>query len=251
VNLELAGRAVVVTGGSRGIGRAIAETFALEGCDIAICARESFALEQTAGLLRGHGTKVFTGVCDVAQAGDLERFLNDAHAAFGRIDVLVNNASGFGLGSDDSSWQRNFEVDLLGAVRASRIVTPWLAQRAQGSIVHVASTAALEGPGPAAYSALKAALLSHAKNLALELAPRGIRVNCVAPGAIEFPGGVWDRVKQTSPASYEAMRATIPFGRLGTPEEVARAVVFLASPVASWITGSVLTVDGGQHKGNH
>lgn len=250
MKLGLADKAAIVTGGSRGIGRAIAMALAAEGCHVAICARGAEALHAAAGELRERGVKVHAETCDVADAGALEGFLESAHSALGRVDVLVNNASGFGISDDEAGWRVGFDVDVMASVRAVWKVLPWLEEAGGGSIIHVSSTAALEAPGAPAYSALKAALVSHSKNLAIQLAPKNIRVNCVAPGSIEFEGGVWAAVKKANPKYYESVRATIPFGRLGTAEEVANAVVFLASDAASWITGVTLSVDGGQHKGN-
>ena len=248
MELGLAGRAVVVTGASRGIGRAIALGFAREGASLAICARGAADLAATAQEIAALGCKTHARACDVADPAALDDFLCGAHAAFGRLDVLVNSASALALADDPASWEASFRVDLLPAVRASQRVLPWLVQSG-GSIVHVVSTAALEGPGPPAYSALKAALLSHAKNLALAQARSGVRVNCVAPGPIEFPGGLWERVRREQPDRYSAMKASIPAGRLGRPEEVADAVVFLCSAAARWITGATLCIDGGQRRG--
>jgi len=250
MELGLRGTGVAITGGSRGIGLEIARCFAEEGANVAICAREAAPLEHASDQLRALGGKVFSQRCDVAEPDAPGEFLRAARNALGEVGVLVNNASGFGFDDDDASWRRGFDVDLMSAVRASRIVAPWMIDRGARAIVHILTTAALEAPGPAAYSALKAAMLSHAKNLAVELAPRGVRVNCVAPGAIEFPGGIWDRMKQHAPERYTGMRSMIPFGRMGTPQEVARTVVFLASPAAGYVTGALLTVDGGQHRSN-
>lgn len=250
MELGLEGKGVIVTGGSRGIGRAIGHAFADEGADIALCARGKQALERTTAELGAKGAKTFSQVCDVADPASLESFLEGANSALGAIHVLVNNASGFGVSDDESGWKAGFDVDLMASVRATWKVVPWIAESGGGSVIHISSTSGLEAGSPPAYAAVKAALISHSKTLAITLAPRNIRVNTVAPGSIEFPGGMWEMIKQNRPAQYEAIRSTIPFDRLGTAEEVANAVVFLASERASWVTGVTLSVDGGQHKGN-
>jgi 3-oxoacyl-[acyl-carrier protein] reductase len=253
MELELSGRGVVVTGGSRGIGRATCLAFAREGAHVALCARSPDALERTAGEIRALGMKAHAQACDVADPGSLDRFLDGAHAALGRVDVLVNNASGFGLGDDEAAWRVALDVDLLASVRACRRVVPWMEAVGGGAIVHVSSTlGGLEAdhPAPAAYATLKGALVSHSKLLALALAEKRIRVNCVAPGSIDFPGGVWESIRKAQPAAYERVLATIPWKRMGRADEVANAIVYLASSAASWITGAVIPVDGGQHKGN-
>lgn len=251
MDLQLKGKAAVVTAASKGIGKAIALRLAGEGVNVAICARGEQALRATEGELRQTGVKVLARVCDIANGEALERFLDDARQALGGVDILVNNASGFGMTDDDDGWMAGVNVDLLGGVRATRMVTPWMADAGGGAIVHISSIAGMEGTGsPAVYSAVKAALISHAKSMAATLAAQKIRVNVIAPGSIEFPGGIWDRVKEGNRPFYDTVLGSIPWGRLGTPDEVADAVVFLSSPRASWITGVCLAVDGGQHKGN-
>jgi 3-oxoacyl-[acyl-carrier protein] reductase len=251
MDLQLKGKNAVITAASKGIGKAIAQRLAGEGVNVAICARGEDALRATEAELRRTGVKVLAQVCDVAQPEALERFLGEARTTLGTVDVLVNNASAFGLADDAATWTASLNIDLLASVRATRTVTPWMAASGGGSIVHISSIAGLEAWGGAtAYAPAKAALVSHSKMMAVALAAQKIRVNVVAPGSIEFPDGMWDRVKQGNRSLYDTVRAGIPWGRLGAPAEVADAVVFLSSPRASWITGVCLAVDGGQHKGN-
>ncbi len=250
MDLGLKDRGVVITGASKGIGRATALAFADEGANLAICARNAEALESTAKEIESRGVSVHAATCDVSDAAALDAFLEGAHAALGSIGVLVNNASGFGISDDEASWKKGFDVDLMASVRASWKVVPWLEEAGGGVIIHISSTSGLEAGSPPAYAAFKAALMSHSKTLAIDLAPKGIRVNSVAPGSIEFPGGMWETIKKVNEPMYEAIRSSIPFARLGTAEEVAAAVVFLSSAPASWITGVSLAVDGGQHKAN-
>ncbi len=251
MDLGLRGKSAVVTGASKGIGRAIALRLAEEGAGVAICARGEPALREAEAELRTRAVPVYAAACDVGSPEALDGFLDAARASMGRVDILVNNPSGIGFADDEGTWQSTLNVDLMAAVRASWKVTPWMGAAGGGVIVHISSIAGLEATGfPPAYGAAKAALISHAKSLALALAPRKIRVNTVAPGSIEFAGGLWEQAKQSNPEFYGAVLRTIPWGRMGTPEEVADAVTFLASERASWITGVCLVVDGAQHKGN-
>lgn len=244
-NLE--GRCAVVTGGSRGIGLEIASALAAEGVHVSICGRDATTLEQARVQLGEHGTTIHAACCDVADAAAVERYIEEAATALGGIDVLVNNASGFGAGDSEEGWAASIDVDLLGSVRATRAARPWLERSGQGSVVHIASIAGQASSArTAAYGAIKAALIQYAQSQAAEMAAQGVRVNAVAPGSIDFPGGLWQKRKAQNRALYDKTLASIPFGRFGTPVEIANTVVFLASPLASWITGQTLTVDGGQ-----
>jgi|SRR6516162_6436351 3-oxoacyl-[acyl-carrier protein] reductase len=250
MDLELRGKSAIVTGASKGIGRAIALAFAAEGADVAICARGKDALDKTAAELRGKGVNVCATTCDVSDAGALEAFLEEAWRALRRVDALINNPSAIAMGDDDEAWRLSFNVDMMPAVRATRKVVPWMAENGGGSIVHISSGSGRMAGSPPAYAAMKAALISHSKTLAVALAPQRIRVNAVAPGSIFFTGGFWDMVRLQDRPTYDAVLASIPSKRFGNPEEVANAVVFLSSPKASWITGALLGVDGGQYPAN-
>ena len=241
---EWAGKRVVVMGGSRGIGRSIALGFAQQGAAVAICARGAAALDRTKDEL---GPSAYAAAADLADAAAIARFVPDAAAALGGIDVLVNNASGFGAADDEAGWAASVAVDLMAVVRASQAALPFLTQRPGGAIVNVSSISALRATkrNPP-YGAIKAAVVHYTASQARTLAADGVRVNCVAPGSIEFPGGSWERRRTEDPALYQGTLAQIPFGRMGAPEEVAEVVIFLASARARWVTGQSIVVDGGQ-----
>jgi 3-oxoacyl-[acyl-carrier protein] reductase len=247
--LDLNGRNAIITGGSRGIGRSIALAYARAGANVSICARGEAALNATAAELRNCGHKVHAATCDLADGPAVASYITAAAQALGGIDVLVNNASGFGLSDDEAGWSASINVDLLAPVRASRAALPYL-EKSQGSILHISSISGLtHSARTPPYGAVKAALIQLTLSQAASLAAKHIRVNCIAPGSIEFPGGAWEQRKTTAPQLYDAILRSIRFGRLGTPEEIANVALFLASSAASWVTGQTIAVDGGQMLG--
>ena len=246
MNIDLQGKKAIVAGGSRGIGRSIALAFAEAGADVSICARGAEALRATEGELKRFNHQVHAATCDLGDGPAVTAYVNSAAASLGGIDVLVNNASGFGTGDDEAGWAASINVDLMATVRASYAAIPHL-EKSKGSILNISSIA---GIGPSVrtppYAALKAAVIQYTTTQAAQLASKHVRVNCIAPGSIEFPGGTWEQRKTEQPKLYNAVLASIKFGRLGTPEEIASVALFLSSSAASWITGQTIVVDGGQ-----
>ena len=250
MDLYLNKKNVVVIGASRGIGKAIALMFAAEGANVAICARKEAPLLAAEAELKTKGVNIYAATCDVKNGEALESFLDSVKQQLGSVDVLVNNVSGFAMGDTFADWEKSLTVDILASVRATQKVIPWMIEAGGGSILFTSSIAGLEGGPVPAYGAAKAAIISYSKSLAVSLATKGIRSNVIAPGAIEFEGGSWARLKEQNPPMYKYVQSTIPAGRMGTAEEVANVAVFLASSRASWVTGSCVSVDGSQHKGN-
>ena len=245
MDLGLKGQKAIITGGSRGLGRAAAETFAAEGVDVAICSRGADGVEEARKSLEAKGVKVFAQAVDVGDKDALEGFIAASIENLGGLDILVSNPSG-GNGVDEASWKANFEVDMRGAVRSVNAATKALAASENGNVIFISSTAAVETfMGPTSYNAIKAALVTHANGLSQALAPQGIRVNTVSPGPIMVDGGSWDMIKTHNTAMYDATVAQIPAGRLGTDQEVADAIAFLSSPRSAFTTGVNLVVDGG------
>jgi 3-oxoacyl-[acyl-carrier protein] reductase len=251
LNLGLQDRVAAVTGGSRGLGYAIAQSLLAEGCRIALCARDPARLNQAARTL---GAGVFAQAADVTVPGQVEAFISAAATQFGGLDILVHNAGGgggAGLEAPDSDFNHVFELNVLGGLRAARAAVPLMRQRGHGRIIFIASVYGREGGGRAGYNLAKAAEISLAKSLSGELGADGILVNSVAPGSIMFPGGSWERRQQADPKGIAAfVKADLPLGRFGKPEEVAAVVTFLASDRASLVTGASWTVDGGQSRSN-
>ena len=244
MDLQLTGRKALVTGASRGIGRAIAVELAREGCDLALCARGAEPLEALAKELGG---TVYTQALDVSDEQAVAGFVDAAAEQLSGLDVVISNVSAGGLKGPDQ-WQLSFQADLMSFVRITEAAIPHLERSDAAAIVAIGTTSAFDTLPPTSansYAALKAAVLEHASGLGHALARKGIRVNTVSPGPVDFPGGAWDKLHEGRPEFYEGIRARIPLGRLGRAEEIARAVTFLASPAASFCNAVNLVVDGG------
>jgi len=251
MDLGLKGRRAIVTGATRGIGRAIAETLADEGCHVAICARDKAAVEAAVAALRKRGITATGRALDVGDGAALKAWIAAAGEELGGLDILVSNVSAMGGLAGEEGFRRYFEIDVLGTVRAVEAASPLLEKSAAAAIVQIASIAAIEVGHDIfpdgflqAYGAMKAALTNYVAELSRTLGPKGIRANTVTPGPIYFPGGVWHKREQEGNPMYQKALAHARLGRLGRPEDVARAVVFLASPAACHISGANLIVDG-------
>jgi len=252
MDLGLSGKKAVVVGGARGIGYAVAETLAREGADVAITARGEDAVKDAVANLRKYGTNIIGSPVNVQRAEEYKEWLARIDEELGGADILIPiTSAGGGMGSE-KYWQRAFEVDVMGPARAVEALLPGMIERGGGSIVLIATTSALEAMGgPQPYNALKTSLITWGKQLALAHGKDNVRVNVVSPGPIEFEGGNWEMIKGTMEKFYQSVLRQQPMGRFGKPEEIARAIAFLASPAASWCNGSHLVVDGGYTNRSH
>ena len=245
MDLGLAGKRVLVTGGTRGIGAAIVDCFLAEGAKVAFCARDAAQVESRLGELKSHGHTVVGAAVDVSDAEAYAGWLSDSVEALGGADIFIPNVSG-GAQAGEEGWKSAFDVDLMATVRGCEAMLPHLAASGAGAIVVIASIAGLEDFGsPGGYNTIKAGLIAYASQLGAAAAPHGIRVNTVSPGPIHVDDGFWGGVKRAQPDVYKATQARHPLGRLGTAQEVATCVAFLASPAASWVTRTNVVIDGG------
>ncbi|MEA3094548.1 MAG: 3-oxoacyl-[acyl-carrier protein] reductase [Caballeronia sp.] len=253
MDLKLKGLKALVTGGTKGIGRAIAQTLAAEGADVALCARDGAAVEQTVAAITqvtGGAVKVCGASVDVSNGPALQAWTRDAAAQLGGIDIVVANVSALSIDNGLESWRKEFETDLMGTVNLVDAALPFLEASKAASIIAISSVSGREidfAAGP--YGTFKAALIHYMQGLAYHLAPKGIRANSVSPGNVYFEGGVWDQIEHNDPTLFAQALALNPSGRMARPQEIANAVAFVASPAASFVSGANLVVDGALTRG--
>ncbi len=250
MDLMLKGLKAIVTGGTKGIGRAIAETLATEGTDVAICARNQQEVAAAVAALSAKGVKASGKMVDVSDGPALQAWVAEAAAELGGLDIVVANVSALAIPSDEENWKKGFDTDMMGTVRLVDAAMPFLEASKSAAIVTISSVSGREidfASGP--YGAFKAAIIHYTQGLAFHLAGKGIRANTVSPGNTYFEGGVWNRIRDGNPDLYNTALGLNPTGRMGTPQEMANAAVFLASPAASFITGTNLVVDGALTRG--
>ncbi len=250
MDLQLKGRTALVTGGTRGIGRAIVEGFLDEGADVCFCARTAADVEATEQALSSGESGIFGSTVDMGDGAAVDTWVKDCAERFDRIDVVVSNVSALAIPDTDENWDASLRVDLMGTVRLIKAAMPYLERSDAASIVAIASVSGREvdfASGP--YGTAKSAIIAYVQGLAYHLAGKGIRANTVSPGNTYFPGGVWESIEQDNPDLYESALGMNPTGRMGTPREMAAGVVFLSSPVSSFTTGTNLVIDGALTRG--
>jgi NAD(P)-dependent dehydrogenase (short-subunit alcohol dehydrogenase family) len=250
VDLQLTGSRVLVTGGTRGIGRAVVETFVDEGAVVEFCARDAAEIEATEKAIADRGGRATGAQLDVRDGPALTGWVEAAAGRLGGLDAVVANVSALAAGPGEENWYASFEVDLMGTVRLATAALPHLEASGRGSIVAISSVSGREADfaaGP--YGTMKTAIVGYISGLAFQLAGRGVRANVVSPGNTYFAGGFWQGIENGNPELFADSLALNPTGRMGTAEEMARAVVFLSSPVSSFTTGTNLVVDGALTRG--
>ena len=248
MDLQLKGKNAIVLGGTRGIGRAIAETLASEGANVGICARDAGQVKDAVGALKSKGARAIGASVDITDGAALKSWIEAAGKELGGIDILVSNAGAMAQGGDPASWESNFKLDVLGAVNAFDAARPFLEdagkKNGDAAFIIIASVSAAESDSASSYGPIKAALIHYAKGLARQHAKRKIRANVVSPGMVYFEGGVWNMVEKNSPDYFKQAMARNPTGRAASPQDIANAAVFLASPASSYTTGINMIVDG-------
>jgi NAD(P)-dependent dehydrogenase (short-subunit alcohol dehydrogenase family) len=250
VDLGLQGLRALVTGGTRGIGRAIVDTLAAEGASVGFCARTERDVTDTVEVLKARGCVVAGLVMDVADEASMQRWVTASAAELGGVDIVVANVSALAIPDEAANWRASFDVDMMGTVSLVKAAMPYLEQSSAASIVTIGSVSGREidfAAGP--YGTFKAAIIHYTQGLAYQLASKGIRANSLSPGNTYFSGGVWENIEQHNPELFAQALALNPTGRMAKPEEIARAAVFLCSPAASFITGANLLVDGALTRG--
>jgi meso-butanediol dehydrogenase/(S,S)-butanediol dehydrogenase/diacetyl reductase len=251
--MKLNDNVAFITGGGSGIGRAIAQTFAAEGASVVAADIRPEKASETADLISETGGQATSVEIDVANSASVDAAVADGLSAFGQIDILVNNA-GLSVGDtildfDEKQWDLNVDVVLKGVYLCSRAVLPGMLEQASGVILNIGSVNGLMGIGESAYSAAKAGMINLTQNMAIHFGDKGIRVNCIAPGTIRTP--IWNERLAKEPLVFENLARWYPLQRVGEPEDIAKAALFLCSDDASWITGVTLPVDGGLTAGSY
>ena len=248
MDLKLRGKRAIITGGTRGIGRAIADTLADEGCHVAVCARNNDEIIKTVDALKSKGVTAFGSAVDITEAGSVKDWITKAAAELNGLDILVSNVGAMAMGADMASWEKNLRTDVFGAVNSIEAALPMLETSAKengdAAIVAIGSASSIIATEPSSYGAIKGAIVHYIKGLAKQNAAKHIRANVISPGMVYFEGGVWHQVEQGMPDFFKESLAQNPMGRMASPQDIANAAVFLASPCSCFTTGINMIVDG-------